>query len=65
MPCVLVGTNQGGVLAYTIDMPANKHRDSRSPIIMPIGESLALGSRSCQHLASSFAKECMIIIDFN
>ena len=35
---VLVGTNQGSVLGYTIDMPSAKHRDTRSPIIMPIGE---------------------------
>ena len=42
IPCVLVGTNQGGVLAFSIDMPANKNRASKSPIIMPVGEGLLL-----------------------
>ncbi len=35
---VLVGTNQGSVLGYSVDMPSGRHRDSRSPIIMPIGD---------------------------
>lgn len=35
---VVIGTNQGGVLAYSIDMPPNKHRENKSPILMPIGE---------------------------
>ena len=42
VPSVLVGTNQGGVLAYSIDMPPNKHRDTKSPIIMPIGKLYVL-----------------------
>lgn len=33
---LLVGTNCGQLMAYTIDMPAPKHRENRSPIIMPI-----------------------------
>lgn len=33
-----MSTNQGSVLAFTLDMPSAKHRDSRSPIIMPVGE---------------------------
>eukprot|EP00731_Ephydatia_muelleri_P029308 Em0020g952a len=40
MPCVIVGTNQGSALAYTIDMPLAKHRDSRNPILMSIEEEL-------------------------
>ena len=39
---VLVGTNQGGVLGFTLDMPSAKHRETRSPIIMPIGEYKAV-----------------------
>ncbi len=39
MPSLLVGTNQGGIMAYTIDIPGAKQRDSKSPIVMPIGES--------------------------
>lgn len=35
---VLIGTNQGGVLAYSVDVPSSKHRESRSPILMPIGK---------------------------
>ena len=35
---LLVGTNCGKVMAYTIDMPAPKYRESRSPIVMPISE---------------------------
>ena len=33
-----MSTNQGGVLGFTLDMPSAKHRDTRSPIMMPIGE---------------------------
>lgn len=39
VPCLLVGTNQGGIQAFTIDMPADKHRESKSPIVMPIGKA--------------------------
>lgn len=35
---LLVGTNQGSVLAYTIDIPSAKNRATRSPIVMPIGK---------------------------
>ena len=35
---LLVGTNQGSVLAFTIDIPSAKHRATRSPIVMPIGK---------------------------
>ena len=35
---ILVGTNQGSVLGYTVDMPSGRHRDTRSPIVMPVGE---------------------------
>ena len=38
MPSLLVGTNQGGIMAYTIDIPSAKQRESKSPIVMPIGE---------------------------
>ena len=38
VPSLLIGTNQGGLLAYTIDLPSEKHKDSRSPIVMPIGK---------------------------
>ncbi len=34
---ILVGTNQGSVLGYSVDMPSGRHRDTRSPIVMPIG----------------------------
>ena len=37
---VVVGTNQGGVMAYSIDVPSSKHRNSKSPILMPIGKTL-------------------------
>jgi lethal(2) giant larvae protein len=33
---LLVGTNCGQLLTYTVDMPAPKHRQNRSPIVMPI-----------------------------
>ncbi|CAI8051354.1 LLGL scribble cell polarity complex component 2 [Geodia barretti] len=33
---LLVGTNCGRLLTYTIDMPAPKHREARSPIVMPV-----------------------------
>ena len=40
MQGVLVSTNQGGVMGFTLDMPAAKYRDSRSPIMMPIGKQV-------------------------
>ncbi len=38
VPSILVGTNQGGIMAYSIDIPNAKQRDTKSPIVMPIGE---------------------------
>ena len=35
---LFVGTNQGAVLGYTIDPPQQRHRQTRSPIVMPVGE---------------------------
>lgn len=46
-PCLLVGTNQGGIMAYTIDMPTEKHRDSKSPIVMPIGKVMYVPMYLC------------------
>lgn len=37
---LFVGTNQGAVLGFTIDIPTQKQRQTRSPIIMPIGMCL-------------------------
>lgn len=34
---LLVGTNQGAVLGFTVDPPQQKHRQTRSPIVMPVG----------------------------
>lgn len=39
---ILVGTNQGSVLGYTVDMPSGRHRDTRSPIVMPIGQLVSV-----------------------
>lgn len=36
---LLVGTNQGAVLGFTVDMPTSKQRGQRSPVIMPIGKN--------------------------
>ena len=35
---LLVGTNQGSVLGFTIDIPQGKSREARVPVIMPVGE---------------------------
>ncbi|XP_019850338.1 PREDICTED: lethal(2) giant larvae protein homolog 2-like [Amphimedon queenslandica] len=33
---LLVGTNQGAVLGFTVDMPSSKQRGQRSPVVMPV-----------------------------
>ena len=38
MLSLLVGTNQGGVLAYSIEVPSSRHRESKSPFLMPVGK---------------------------
>ena len=35
---LFVGTNQGAVLGFTIDPPQERHRQTRSPIVMPVGK---------------------------
>ena len=35
---LFVGTNQGAVLGFTIDPPHQKHRQNRSPSVMPVGK---------------------------
>ena len=35
---LLVGTNQGAILGFTVDMPQERQRRVRSPIIMPVGK---------------------------
>lgn len=34
---LFVGTNQGAVIGFTIDTPAERQRNTKSPVIMPIG----------------------------
>ncbi len=35
---LFVGTNQGAVLGFTVDPPPQRHRQNRSPIVMPVGK---------------------------
>lgn len=39
---VVVGTNQGGVFAFSIDVASNRPRESKSPVLLPIGKCVTL-----------------------
>lgn len=39
---LLVGTNQGAVLGFTVDVPVNKQRGQRSPVVMPVGKNIII-----------------------
>ena len=34
---LFVGTNQGAVIGFTVDMPPERQRHTKSPVIMPVG----------------------------